>query len=126
MGTHRFVLKAGYHFFATTPAVHQLVILVRAAVNLSAKRGLLGERNFHHLITKEVGRALVTGHLCVSCLCAVPSFVCSGALSVKLGSVLTLLCFGFSSVVYNILARVFIIFFKSAYDGIPIITFSKY
>ena len=81
-------------------------------VNLTGKRQLLGERAFHHLLTKEVGRAVVLGYLCIGGLCFVPPMVHARRLSVGRGSFLTLFSFYLANCTYGILLRSIIMLFQ--------------
>jgi len=70
-----------FHLFVTVPLGLQLCIqLVRSTVHLTSRRSHLGERGFHHLLSKEVGRSVFVGSLSLGTLVHLPEISASSTL----------------------------------------------
>lgn len=70
------LLQFVYHTFATVPVVLQTEVhLVRTAVHLTDQRTLLGTVEYHHLLMKEVGRAIFVGGFATGTVAAMPTMV---------------------------------------------------
>ena len=103
--------------------LQSLIQLVRAAVNLTGRRRELGERSFHHLLTKEVGRTALVSYLLGNVLAYLPLWVRRGTVGKGAATALALGAFTLAEMCYSILSRAFILLMKIALGGVPIITF---
>ena len=113
-----------FHSFVTSPTTLQsLIELVRAAVKLTERRRDLGERSFHHLLSKEVGRTAVVSYWLGNLLGGMPLWVRRGAMGLKLATFLTLSAFTMCNMAYSILSRGVMKLFITVCGGVPIITF---
>ena len=113
-----------FHGLVTCPSMLQsLIQLVRAAVNLTGRRRELGERSFHHLLTKEVGRTALVSYLLGNVLAYLPLWVRRGTVGKGAATALALGAFTLAEMCYSILSRAFILLMKIALGGVPIITF---
>ena len=96
---------------------------LQRAVHLTEKREELGERNFHHLLSKEVGRAASVNYLCASCLTHLPRLVRQGKIAAGWGAAIAMFAFTGSSAIFSILSRSIIWMLKRTLGGVPVLTF---
>ena len=95
---------------------------MRAAVNLTARRSELGLTTYNYLIVKEVGRACVTGILCVGSVALAPSllrktgWLCSACL-------VALFSFGVANLVYNVGLQLLQALMTATGIGVPVLMF---
>ena len=92
-------------------------------MNLTSTRRQLGERSFHHLLSKEVGRTALVSYLMGNVLAYIPLWVRRGAMGRGTATALTIGAYTLADTCYSILSRAFILLLKVMLGGVPIITF---
>ena len=82
-------------------------------------------KSFHHLLAKEVGRAVTTGVFAVGLLAVLPSLVLSGTIPARSAVPLALFSYNIASMLFGVLCKLAIAFFQSVLGGVPVLTFES-
>ena len=80
-------------------------------------------KSFHHLLAKEVGRAVTTGALAVGLLAALPALVEDGLLQKRWAVAAALFAFDGASALFGVLSKLAIAFFQATLGAVPVLTF---
>jgi hypothetical protein len=93
--------------------------------SLNIQQRQIFSKCFHHLLAKEVGRAVTTGVFAVGLLAVLPSLVLSGAIPARSAVPLALFSYNIASMLFGVLCKLAIAFFQTVLGGVPVLTFES-